>query len=101
MIKCTRTLEWDEFFGFFDDKVLVAAFHRHDLSTEWRQIKFLIKTIGKHVDFSHLEWYDDNRVRVVGFDKHQTIDLDCKLLNYQFGMRMPLDRQLQLTCEEE
>ena len=101
MIKCTHAYEWNEFDGFYDGETLVGAFHRHDITTEWRQIKFLLKAVKKHVDFSHLEWYDDNRVRVVGFDKHQTIDLDCKLLNYQFGIRMPLDRQLQLTCEEE
>lgn len=77
-----------------------GAFFEQDLSMEWQQLAFLLHCLSKNVDFDCLEWYFGQSVKVFGLDRKQLLDLDCKLLNFQFGKRIPLERQLQIVTEE-
>jgi len=97
----THVVLMGELHGFYDQEVFCAAYHTEDMSVEWEQLEFLLKKASQMVDFDHIEWYVGNTVKVVGLNRNQILDLDCKLLNFQFGNKIPLERQLQLTYEEE
>lgn len=97
----THTTLMGELHGFYDGEVFCAAYHKEDMSVEWEQLEFLLEKASKMVDFDHIEWYVGNSVKAVGLNRNQIIDLDCKLLNYQFSMKVPLERQLQLVWEEK
>lgn len=90
-----------ELHGFYNGEIFCAAYHEDDLSVEWEQLEFLLEKASSMVDYDHIEWYGDNSVKVVGLDRNQILDLDCKLINFQFGMRLPVERQLHLIYEEE
>ena len=96
----THTVLSGEFHGFYNGDIFCAAYHENDISVEWEQFAFILDKANQMVDFDHVEWYVGNSVKVVGLSREQTVDLDCKLLNFQFGMKIPLERQLQLVWEE-
>lgn len=97
----TNVVLLGELHGFYNGEVFCAAYHDDDMTVEWEQLEFLLNKASVMVDYDHIEWYIGNLVKVVGLNQHQILDLDCKLLNFQFGNKIPLERQLQLTCEEE
>lgn len=97
----THTTIAGELHGFYNGEVFCTAYHEEDMSVEWKQLEFILQKANMWVDFDHVEWYIGNSVKVVGLDRQQTLDLDCKLLNFQFGKKIPLERQLQLVLEEE
>ncbi len=95
----THTTLMGELHGFYNGEVFCAAYHKDDMSVEWEQLEFILEKASQMVDYDHIEWYSDNSVKVVGLDRNQILDLDCKLINFQFGNKIPLERQL--VCEEE
>lgn len=97
----THTTLMGELHGFYNGEAFCAAYHDDDMSVEWRQLEYILEKASQMVDFDHIEWYLGNSVKVVGLDRNQIIDLDCKLINFQFGNKIPLERQLQLVYEEE
>lgn len=97
----THTVLSGELHAFYNGDFFCTAYHVDDMSVEWQQLEFLLEKAKNYVDFDHVEWYGGNSVRVVGLDSHQSLDLDCKLINYQFGKKFPLERQLQLVSKEE
>lgn len=88
-------------YGFYNGEVFCEAYHIQDMSIEWTQLAFILDHASKMGYFDHVNWVDGNSVKVFGLDRNQIIDLDCKLINFQFGNKIPLERQLQLVCEEE
>lgn len=97
----THTTLIGELRGFYNGEAFCAAFHDDDMPVEWKQLEFILEKANTMLDFDHVEWYVGNSVKVVGLDRNQIIDLDCKLINFQFGNKIPLERQLQLVCEEK
>ncbi len=96
----THTVLSGELHAFYNSEFFCAAYHEDDMSLEWQQLGFILGKAKNYVDFDHIEWYGGNSVKVVGLDHNQNIDLDCKLINFQFGRKIPLERQLQLEYEE-
>lgn len=87
--------------GFYNGEVFCGAYHTQDISIEWRQLAFILDRASQMTEFDHISWDHGNSVKVVGLDRNQILDLDCKLINFQFGNKIPLERQLQLVCEED
>lgn len=93
----THVVVCGELHGFYNGEIFCAAYHDNDMSVEWQQLEFILDKAQLIVDFDHIEWYVGNSVKVVGLDRNQIIDLDCKLLKRQFGNKIPLERQLRLV----
>lgn len=97
----THVLPCGPLHGFYNGDVFCTAYHDDDLSVEWKQLEFILDKANLMVDFHHAEWYGGKEVIVHGLDHNQILALDCKLLNFQFGNKFPLERQLQLVCKED
>lgn len=89
-----------EVYGFYNGDVFCASYHEDDLSPEWEQLAHILIKANNMVGFDHISWQGGKDVVVYGLDRNQVIDLDCKLINFQFGDKIPLERQLQLVFKE-
>lgn len=90
----SETIDGGIMYAFYDDKTFCSAFYEEDLSTEWQQIIFLLDILKRRDNFEGIEWTAGSKVIVAGLSKHELLDLDCKLCNYQFSKRLPIERQL-------
>ena len=82
-------------YHFYDNEVMAACFHEADLTFEWQQLAFILQRVKRSSYYEAISWEPGSKELVVhGADRHDLINLDCQLLNFQFGSKIPLERQL-------
>lgn len=90
-----------EIFCFYYGQMLCSGYHEGEMTTEWKQLAFILEHASKDEDFICVKWHGGRQVLVEGLDTHKVFDLDCKLISYQLWNHVDYDSTLELKLYVE
>lgn len=93
-------LDGENTFYFYNGDEFCNAYHERDIPVEWQQLAFILENACKLEDFEYAEWEGGTVVELAGLSQAEVINLDCKLINQQFGSKIPVERQLQVGVKD-